>query len=312
MFVGFMWLSLALISALWLGIYDICKKHSLKNNAVVPVLLLNTAISSLLFLPFLIGSQTGYFPPGHLFYVPATTATEQGAIWVKSALVLSSWFFGYIGIKHLPLSLVGPIHATRPVMVLLGALIIFGETLNGWQWGGVIIAITAFYLLSRSGQKEGIDFRHNRWIFSVILACILGACSGLYDKYLMASPEAGGLGLDRMVVQTYYNFYQCALMLLMLLILWLPKRKAQPFHWSWAIPGISLFLSMADFAYLYALSLDGAMIAIVSMIRRASVLISFAFAAFVLHEKNLRDKAIDLALVIVSMILLCIGTLYAT
>lgn len=302
-----MWLPFAFLSAFLLGFYDISKKHSLKNNAVVPVLFLNTLFSSLLFLPFLMCSSADVIPVGHLFYVPTTHWEEQGAIFIKSALVLSSWFFGYIGLKHLPLTLVGPINATRPVLVLLGAVLIFGEQLNVWQWAGVGTAIVAFYLLSRSGKKEGIDFKHNRWVFSLILACLLGACCGLYDKFLMASPEAGGLGLDRMVVQTYYNFYQCALMGIMMLFMWLPKRKDQVFHWSWAILAISIFLSCADFVYLYALSLEGAMIAIVSMVRRASVLVSFCFAAFILKEKNLRDKAIDLGLVVISMILLAIG-----
>ena len=303
------WLPFAFLSALLLGFYDVFKKQSLKENAVVPVLFLNTLFSSLLFLPLLIASHAGWMGADNLFYVPATTGGQQGYIFIKSALVLSSWFFGYIGIKHLPLTLVGPINATRPVMVLLGAVLIFGERLNAWQWAGVLTAIVAFYLLSRSGKKEGIDFRHNRWIYSLILACILGACCGLYDKYLMASPEAGGIGLDRVAVQTYYNFYQCALMGIMMLILWLPHRKTQPFQWRWTILGISIFLSIADFSYLYALSLDGAMIAIVSMVRRASVLVSFLFAAFILKEKNLKDKALDLGLVLLSMIFLCLGSM---
>ena len=304
-----MWLLLAFISALLLGFYDVFKKQSLKINDVIPVLFFNTLISSLIFTPFILFSQTGVIPADSLVYIPETNLAQQGAVVIKSALVLSSWFFGYMGMKHLPLTLVGPINATRPVMVLLGAVLIFGEQLNLYQWLGVITAISAFYLLSRSGKKEGIDFKHNRWIFSVILACILGAGCGLYDKYLMASPQAGGLGLNRMVVQTYYNYYQCVMMGLMMMGLWLPHRKEKPFKWCWTILGISLFLSAADFAYLYALSMDGAMIAIVSMIRRTSVLVSFGFAAFILHEKNLRDKAIDLGLVIVSMILICVGTL---
>jgi len=38
--------------------------------------------------------------------------------------------FGYIGIKHLPITIVGPVNATRPVLVLVGALAIFCERLN--------------------------------------------------------------------------------------------------------------------------------------------------------------------------------------
>ena len=170
----------------------------------------------------------------------------------------------------------------------------------------------AFYLLSRSGKKEGIAFSHNRWIYAVAAACLLGACCGLYDKHLMASPAAGGLGLDRMAVQTYYNFYQCAIMGAIGMTYWWRHRQSQPFHWAWTIPAISFFLSAADFAYLYALSLDGALIAVVSMVRRASVVVSFAYAALVLREKNIRSKAIDLALVLLSMIFLALGTIAAT
>ena len=77
-------------------------------------------------------------------------------ILVKSLIVLSSWTFGYFGMKHLPLTIVGPINATRPVMTLVGALLIFGERLNVYQWGiGVLLAIGSFFLLSRSGKKGG-------------------------------------------------------------------------------------------------------------------------------------------------------------
>ena len=304
-----MWLALAFASACLLGFYDVAKKRSLKDNAVVPVLFFNTLISSVLFLPFLLGSQMGWIGADSVVYVPETTAAAQGAIAIKSALVLSSWFFGYLGMKHLPLTLVGPINATRPILVLLGAVFLFGETLNGLQWCGVGIAVTAFYLLSRSGRREGIDFQHNRWVLSVILACVLGACCGLYDKYLMASQASGGLGLNRMAVQTYYNVYQCAMMALMGAALWFPHRAHDVFRWKWSIVAISVFLSAADFAYLYALSLDGAMIAIVSMVRRASVVVSFAFAAIVLHEKNLRSKALDLGLIVLSLVFLALGTL---
>ena len=105
------------------------------------------------------------------------------------------------GMKHLPLTIVGPINATRPVMVLVGAMLVFGERLNLYQWIGVMLAIVSFFMLSRSGKKEGIDFKHNKWIFFIVLAAITGAISGLYDKYLMKS-------LNPMLVQSWYNVYQ--------------------------------------------------------------------------------------------------------
>ena len=303
------WLFLAFLSATLLGFYDSCKKEALNGNAVIPVLFLNTLFSSLIFLPFIVMSYTSAVLDGTIFHVASGGWEMHKYILLKSLIVLSSWIFGYFGMKHLPLSIVGPINATRPVMVLVGALLVFGERLNMYQWIGVLLAVASFFMLSRSGKKEGIDFKHDKWIYFVVLSAMLGAISGLYDKYLMASPQDGGVGIDRMMVQSWYNIYQCGIMGAMLLLLWWPKHKqTTPFHWDRSIIFISLFLSAADFVYFYALSLPGAMISIVSMIRRGSVIVSFLVAAAVFHEKNLKSKTVDLALVLLGMLFLYWGT----
>lgn len=304
-----MWLLLAFLSAALLGCYDAFKKKSLNGNAVIPVLFLNTLFSSLIFLPFIVLSSRSVIADDSIFHVASGGWELHKYIVLKSFIVLSSWLFGYFGIKHLPLTIVGPINATRPVMVLVGALLVFGEHLNLYQWIGVLFAVVSFLLLSRSGKKEGIDFKHDKWIYFVVLSAVLGAVSGLYDKYLMAPVEEGGIGLDRMMVQSWYNLYQCVLMGLMLLLLWYPSRKhTTPFRWDWGIIFISIFLSAADFMYFYSLSFSGAMISIVSVIRRGSVLVSFAFGAVAFHERNLKAKFLDLVLVLLGMLFLYIGS----
>lgn len=297
------------MSAALLGCYDSFKKEALKDNAVIPVLFLNTLFSSLIFLPFIVLSSTSGVLDDSIFHVASGGWDVHKYVVLKAVIVLSSWVLGYFGMKHLPLTIVGPINATRPVMVLVGALLVFGERLNVWQWIGVFLAIVSFFMLSRSGKKEGIDFKHDHWIYMIVGAAALGAISGLYDKYLMAPEADGGVGLDRMLVQSWYNIYQCVMMLMMLLLLWWPKHKeTTPFHWAWSIVGVSLFLSAADFMYFYSLSLPSAMISIVSMIRRGSVVVSFLFGALLFHEKNLRAKAFDLALVLLGMVFLYIGS----
>ena len=297
------------MSAALLGCYDSFKKQALRDNAVIPVLFLNTLFSSLIFLPFIVLSGQGLLSEESVFHTASGGWEVHRYIVLKAVIVLSSWVLGYFGMKHLPLTIVGPINATRPVMVLVGALLVFGERLNGWQWIGVLLAVVSFLMLSRSSRKEGIDFKHDHWIYMIVGAAALGAVSGLYDKYLMAPVGEGGVGLDRMMVQSWYNIYQCGMMLVMLALLWWPKHKeTTPFHWSWSILGVSLFLSSADFMYFYSLSLPSAMISIVSMIRRGSVVVSFLFGAVVFHEKNLRAKAVDLALVLLGMLFLYIGS----
>ena len=304
-----MWLILAFFSAALLGCYDSLKKEALKDNAVVPVLFLNTLFSSLIFLPFIVLSYYTSLLDGSDFLVASGGWEVHKFILLKSLIVLSSWLLGYFGMKHLPLTIVGPINATRPVMVLVGALLFFGERLNLWQWVGVTLAVISFFLLSRSSKKEGINFRQDHWIWMIVGAAVMGAISGLYDKYLMAPVDEGGVGLDRMMVQSWYNIYQCFMMGAMLLLLWWPTHhKTTPFSWKWSILGVSIFLSTADFLYFYSLSLPDAMISIVSMVRRGSVIVSFLFGAAMFHEKNLKAKALDLALVLLGMIFLYIGS----
>ncbi len=311
-----MWLLLAFISAGLLGLYDTSKKTALKDNAVLPVLFLNTLFSTIIFSPFILDSISGagWFAgtvldnapfAGH----PDTSGADEHSILhahaliiIKSVIVLSSWIFGYFGMKHLPLTIVGPINATRPVLVLIGALIIFGERLNAYQWTGVLLSVISIFLLSLSGRKEQVDFRHDKWIWCIGAAAVLGAASGLYDKYILGQ-------LGPMFVQSWYNLYQFLMMGTVCLALWYPnRRKTTPFRWSWAIPFISIFLSLADFAYFSALDRPDSMISVVSLIRRGSVIVSFACGVLIFHEKNLRAKALDLMLIIIGMVFIWIGS----
>ncbi|MCC2202679.1 DMT family transporter [Parabacteroides distasonis] len=297
-----MWLALAFLSAFLLGCYEVNKKMSLNGNAVIPVLFFNTLISSLIFVPFILLSFYTDCLDGTMVYVPRASLEDHLKVLIKAVIVLSSWISGYFALKHLPLTITGPIKASQPVLTLLGAMLLFGERLNLFQWVGALLSIASFYLLSSSGKKEGIHFAHNKWIFFTVLSILTGAMSGLYDKHLMRS-------MDVMTVQVWFNVYQCVIMSFILLFLWYPNRKkSTPFQWRWNIIFISVFLCVADWVYFYALTFPDSMISIVSMVRRSNVLVTFLAGAIFFHEKNLKNKAIDLFLVLLGMIFLYLGT----
>lgn len=299
-----MWISAAFISAMLLGLYDVAKKRSLSGNAVIPVLFLNTLFSSIIFLPIILNAEfsLGLFG-GTMFDSVSGGWHAHMLVAIKAAITLSSWLFGYYAIKHLPLTIVGPVNATRPVVVLVGATLLFGEHLNLWQWGGVILTIVSLYLLSYAGRKESIDFSHNRYVWAMFAAMLLGAVSGLYDKYIIVYHF-----LDPLFVQSWFSIYQLMLMSIVLIAIWLPKRKSDRLRWVWSIPLISILVSAADFFYYHALDAEGAMIAVVSMIRRSSVIVSFLCGALLFGERNLRAKALDLLLILIGMLLLAIGS----
>lgn len=300
-----MWLLLAFVSATLLGFYDASKKAALKDNAVLPVLLLNTLFSTLIFSPVILDGLTGagWFE-GTMFDTSDVTGNLKAHLLViiKSVIVLTSWIAGYFGIKHIPITIVGPINATRPVLVLVGAMIFFGERLNWCQWVGVILSILSIYLMSRSSKKENIDFTRNKWMLFVAIGTIMGAVSGLYDKFIMQE-------LSPIFVQSWFNFYQLIMMGIVCMAAWYPTRKkTTPFHWSWAIPLIAVFVAAADFAYFNALTRPEAMISVVSLIRRGSVLISFACGVIIFKERNLKAKVLDLILILIGMVFVYFGS----
>lgn len=299
-----MWVGVAFLSALMLGLYDVAKKRSLSGNAVVAVLWFNTLISSLLFLPAVIDAEfsLGVFDGTMFCYEPKTLFSHL-LVAAKAVITLSSWICGYYAMKHLPLSIVGPVNATRPVVVLMGAVLIFGERLNLWQWSGVILALVSLYLLSRSSKRENVSFS-SKYAVAMFVAMLLGAASGLFDKYIISEHS-----LDPLFVQCWFSIYQLAIMSVIALVIWLPRRTTDKFHWSWAIPLISIFVSLADFCYYHAIDMDGSMIAVISMIRRFSVVVSFLCAALIFGEKNLKSKAFDMVLILIGMILLAIGSI---
>ncbi len=293
-----MWVLLAILSALCLGVYDIMKKLSVRGNDVLTVLLLTTFFGALLMSPVLIMNFAngtvglGDVPRGHLL------------ILVKSFIVLGSWLLGYFAIKHLPLTIQGPINASRPVMVLTGAVLIFHEQLNWVQWVGIILGFASLFLISRIGAREGFSLRNSRWLLMAIGAAVLGAVSALYDKYLLRY-------FNPLDVQAWYTLYQCVIMGASILVLKRVARKegaCSRFSWRWTILLVSVFLTVADIAYFYALSQPDSMISVISMLRRGSVVVPFLYGVLVLHERNVRAKVADLAVLLVSLGLLVIGS----
>lgn len=301
-----MWVLLAFVSALFLGFYDIAKKKSLSGNSVLAVLFCNTVFGALIFTPFVVFSAVDpQAVEGTLFNASLPDSMQISPLQahmlvvIKTFIVLSSWIMGYYALKNLPITIAGPVNAIRPVLVLAGAVLLFSEKLNSIQWCGVAVSLFSLFLLSLSGKKEGIDFKSNKWVFILSGAVIMGAVSGLYDKYIMKM-------LPPLFVQSRFNIYQVAVMGTILLIM--NRHSSARFEWRWWIPLISIFISVADFAYFYSLSYDNALIAVISMIRRGSVIVSFAAGALLFREKNLKAKALDLGLILIGLALLCWGS----
>ena len=282
-----MWIVLVICSAFFLGIYDVFKKISLSKNAVLPVMLFSSATSLLLFGSILLVSR---FSPqtiqNSFLYIPEISGKTHIYILLKTLIVQASWVFSFYALKYLPISIVSPIRASGPMWTLLGAILILQEKLNMLQWLGVGIILSCLYAYNLVGKKEGIHFKKNIWVLFIFIGTMLGSISALYDKYLITT-----LSIDKMAIQAWFCVYQFLLMIPTILILWYPTRKKyEAFQWRWTIPMIGIFLVLADFFYFYAISTPGALISVISIIRRSGVIISFLSGVIIFKEQNLKSK----------------------
>ena len=296
------WIAAALLSALFLGVYELCTKHAIRENAVFPVLFFSTLTGAAVWGALLAVDMVA---PGAL---PTALVTDRLTGWqhlqlaLKSAIVAASWVFTYFGLKHLPLSLGSPIRATSPLWVLLGAVVILGERLTLLETLGVLTTIAAFIGLSIAGRSEGVHFHRNQWVWFLIGGTMLGAISALYDRFLL-----GRAHFSVPTVQAWFSIY--------LLVFFTPfmigwQRRWWPrheFRWRWSVPGIALALLVADYIYFGALARPDALVAVVMSLRRGSTLVAFVGSLWLFGERTDLTKTLAMLGIIVGIVLTVLG-----
>jgi len=275
------WIVASLLSALFLGVYELCTKHAVRDNAVMPVLFFSILSGAAVWTGLLIvqAAHPGALPAS--LVTDPLTPLQHLQLMLKSAIVAASWIFTYFGIKHLPLSLGSPIRATSPLWTLVGAVLILGERPTLLETAGVLTTLASFVGLSFAGRLEGVHFQRNKWVWFLVAGTLLGAVSSLYDKYLL-----GRAHFSVPTVQAWFSVY--------LLILFVPfaigwKQRwweRNEFHWRWSIPFIAFSLLVADYIYFSALRDPGSLVSVVMSLRRGSTLVGFTGGLLLFGERN--------------------------
>ena len=320
-----MWVLLAVFSAILLGTYDVAKKQALRKNGTFAVLLVATALSTLFVSPFLrIGP-----------------AEDHLKLALKAVLVTASWVSGMEGLKRLPLTTVSTIKGSRPVFVVLFSIILFGERLNWMQWLGIAIVLGALYMLGFTSRRDASAQVRKTGFIWMGISVLTGVASALYDKYIMK-------GMEPMFVQSWTNLFITIILALCVLVKRLavsgragrassdrlrPRSRewegpaplgvggmseaksegalpasSDKFRWDWTLVLVAVLITGADALYFFALKQPDALLSIISVVRRASVLVTFVLGAIIFHEGNIRAKGLNMLLMAAGVVLLLIGS----
>ena len=297
------WFALSLLSAGFLGFYEIAKKVSVRENAVPPVLFFNVTTSALLWLPVVMMSRTAsQFIPFEMMRVDAISWTVNGQLFLKAIIAGTSWIFASFALKHLPMSIAAPIRASSPLWTILIATLAMHERPSPIQWLGVAIILISFWAFSLVGRREGIHFHRDRWVGFMLLATLLGSISALYDKFLLQNED-----MRPSTVQAWFSIYLVVFMTPLMIHWLLRRRKLEAFQWRWAIPMIAILLLVSDFLYFSAIADKQAMISLISPLRRTSVIIAFVAGVLIYKEKNWRAKGVCIATLLIGVYVLSLS-----
>ncbi len=296
------WIVASLLSALFLGVYELCTKHAVRENAVLPVLFFSTLTGAVVW-GVLLSVQAvcpGALPPS--LVTDSLTVVQHLQLALKSAIVAASWLFTYFAVKHLPLSIGSPIRATSPLWTLCGAILILGERPTLLESLGVLITLGSFVGLSFAGRKEGIHFHRDKWVGYLVIGTLFGAASSLYDKYLL-----GTLRFSVPTVQAWFSVYLVVLFV-PFMIGWQRRWwERNEFKWRWSVPFIALSLLVADYIYFGALADPDSLVSLVMSLRRGSTLVGFAGGLLFFGELNGRQKIPAVIGILIGMALTVLG-----
>ena len=288
------WTAWILASACFLAFYDLAKKASVRNNAVLPVLLCSTFFGCAAYVLALAAS-------GRLGLVAAADGRTVALAAIKSVIVATSWVFTFCALRTLPITIATPIRASAPALVFVLAFFLYGEVPTLVQAVGMLAVFGGYWAFSRAGKYEGIDFFRDRAVWLAIAGATCSALSSIWDKYVfqvMAAP-----------VETVQFFFQVGLVLVYAVLLAgqrLLRLAHDRFEFRPTIPLVGILLATADWLYFHGLAFPDVPISVASLLRRFSVVITFALGAVFFRERNLRRKGLALLAILVGVALLCL------
>ena len=179
-----------------------------------------------------------------------------------------------------------------------------------------------FALMEKQGVKK-IDLRNkyglnpktvdslvkNKGVWAMFGAILSGVASALFDKQILA-----GYGMEPLFVQSWTNVYIALWLVLIIAVRAFLRRRAQApavpaFRWDWTLLAIAILITAADMLYFFALKDDGALLSVVSLLRRSSTIVTFVLGALIFRERRIGAKAAVLALMLCGVVLLALSSL---
>ncbi|MFM7346851.1 MAG: EamA family transporter [Tagaea sp.] len=281
-----MWVVFGLCAGFILGIYDIATKKGMSGNDVLPVVFWSSVFGALCWLPPILALSFDAVSP-----VRGAGLTAHLLLLPKSAMMTASWILAYYAVKRLSLSLAGAVRASGPIWTMAGGVVLFAEVLTPLQSAGLTVTVAAYYAFAVVGRKEAVFAGDFAALLLMLCATLCSALVTVYDKYLVVALELGALD-----IQAWSAVQRTTIAGLACLIA--ARRGFDGFRLrrpDRSIVVIGVTWVAAEYVYFLAYRDPEAMVTLLSVLRRMSLVVSFAYSAAYMGEANLRLKTAMIA-----------------
>ena len=279
-----MYIFLVLLSAIFLGCYEIFKKVGLKKSSVYEVLFLYCLCGFILSLMFIKDALDVSF-------------VGIGLLFIKSCIIVVNWILVMKAMEKLDVGVTTPFGLFTSILVMILSYFIYDEKITLIHLGSMFFIGLGIFLVTKIDSSENRNKGHFLSYVYLILGTSLGAISSLLDKYLIDYK-----GLDFKSILFWFFLFNS---LIYGVIYYVKEKKIdikkiRDNYWVLFI-AISIFL--ADVTYYLSIGCDNAQLSLISILRKLSIVVATILASVFLKEKNLLKKIGILFLMLIGVAL---------
>ena len=271
----------SLVSAVFLALYDLFKKISVKSKKDIYEILFFFCFVAFLCSAFFIKSAFSIDVKYILFLL------------LKAGVISLSWFLTTKAMSKLDMGIVTPFSLLGTVITIVLAWMFFNEEIGFIQIGGSIIILIGLFLISKLNKKEDNLKNDYKYLGFLALAAFLSSVSAIIDKHLLMNIERGP-------VLFWFFFFLSAIYLIVCLI---KNKKIEFKNFAsnlWVI-GIGVSIFLADFLYYKSVWYSNASLSVISIVRKLSVFVGVVLACVFLKERYFVKKILVLILMFLGL-----------
>lgn len=280
------WLYLSMISGVLVGFYYIVQKMATQNTKVLNVLFVHC------FFCFL-------FMSVNFNQAKELELYTIFLIFIKAFIIFIGWTCSMNALKNLPISIITPFNTITPLLTIIIGIVFLHEVLSIFQILGIIILLTSYYMISKSGNIEVNGLFRNKYFWFMFVGAVSNALSAVLDKVIMKNAQTPQM-------QFWFMFF---LWVLYTIVLIYNKIKTKEKFYIekkslFFILCMSIFILVADYIYFNVVKDPKSMISIILPLRNMSIIVSVLVGGLIFKEKNLLQKFFRVIFVIIGLALM--------